>query len=547
MKRILFAGLAAFTALAASAGPMPHGGKTKKYVAFGWEYSYLRAEDFLAHADEFDKTPLDGVGFNVNGDESAGRRYQCFREIMQEPRWTLRSLENLVEPMRRMSARKCFRESFVRSLVQPNRRIAWTDDAGWDVVSNNLRAVTWLAREARFRGIYTDIEDYTKQSQFFRTDDDPPYDELRPIVRRRARDVFRGIFEEYPDVTVFMFWILSDAPYRHYETDLPGFLRARGDLWPAFVNGILDVIPPTAKLVDGEEDAYKFEASRHDFLAEYNKLFNWDVQLVEPENRGKYRNQVSVSFGQYLDAYVNGEKESWYMGPVDGSRLKHFRQNLEEATSACDEYVWFWGERGAWIDWGEKLRSDPERLHAAAKNVWNEVIPGGLNNAFKAIKDPEGEFVPRIEAAIAKGKLKDILADVQFMTWKNTPPKDKGRDAPGSFVRENGEFRAEGLVYGGCYHFNQENLKGGETYYVKGFAKGGCVNPTVSFKSGGRGIYGRRNWIAVRGDDPNEWREIRAFVRVPEYADAASFTFSFDKMRPDESAAYRDIHVYKLP
>ena len=74
--------------------------------------------------------------------------------------------------------------------------------------------------------------------------------------------------------------------------------RDDGLLWPAFLNGILDVLPPTAMLVDGEEDAYKFEASRHDFLGSYTRIMNWDLPLVEKENRTKYLSQVSPSFGQ---------------------------------------------------------------------------------------------------------------------------------------------------------------------------------------------------------------------------------------------------------
>ena len=229
------AALVSFGAVAAGDGAPaaiqvdPQGLHAKKYVAFGWEYAYMRPEHFISHAAEFEKTALDGIGFNINGDKAAGRRYQCFREIMQAPRWTKASLANLVEPCRRMTALKPFRESFVRSLVQPLKRIDWRDDAAWDIVSNNLRTVAWFAREAGFRGLFTDIEDYPRQRQFFRVDGDPGFDELSAIVRRRAADIWRGVFEEYPGITVFCFWLLSDAPYRHVETELPAFMRERGD------------------------------------------------------------------------------------------------------------------------------------------------------------------------------------------------------------------------------------------------------------------------------------------------------------------------------
>ena len=96
----------------------PQGLHAKKYVAFGWEYAYMLPEYFISHVAEFEKTALDGIGFYINGDKAAGRRYQCFREIMQAPRWTKESLANLVGPCRRMTALKPFRESFVRSMVR---------------------------------------------------------------------------------------------------------------------------------------------------------------------------------------------------------------------------------------------------------------------------------------------------------------------------------------------------------------------------------------------------------------------------------------------
>ena len=90
--------------LAASAAQMdPQGAYSKKYVAYGWEFGYITPQDFLDHADEFMKTPLDGVGINVLGDKEVGRRYQCFREICNPPRWTTNQLANLVAPLRKMS------------------------------------------------------------------------------------------------------------------------------------------------------------------------------------------------------------------------------------------------------------------------------------------------------------------------------------------------------------------------------------------------------------------------------------------------------------
>ena len=527
----------------------PQGPHAKKYVAFGWEYAYMLPEYFISHVAEFEKTALDGIGFNINGDKAAGRRYQCFREIMQAPRWTKESLANLVAPCRKMTSLKPFRESFVRSMVQPLKRIDWRDDAAWDIVSNNLRTVAWFAREAGFRGVFTDIEDYPRQRQFFRVPGDPGFDQLTAIVRRRAADIWRGVFEEYPDVTVFCFWLLSDAPYRHVETELPAFMRERGDLWPAFVNGMLDVLPSTATLVDGEEDAYKFEAARHDFFKARTRMRSWDLPLVAPENRVKYLSQVSQSFGQYLDMYVNKPDASWYFGPVDGSRLRHFAQNLAEATSAADKYVWFWSERGSWIHWCEKLRNDPERLHRHAAGVWDERIAGGLNDMMRETKDPATYLVPRLEKAMATGELPDLLAGEPLMGWKRKPSERDVKDGwtEGTLRRENGELVGRGVM-DGCFHRAFPGVRPGDVYYVKGRVKGSFAAATISWKSRGRGIYSTKKLLVpITEVDADGWRKIAALVRVPETADYMQLSLGFSRMPADAEARYRDFRLCRVP
>lgn len=489
MKNIELALAASLATLAAGAAQLdPQGVEKKKYVAFGMEYAYMTPQDFVDHADQFMKTPLDGVGVTMNGGNGTPRGYQCFRRILNAPRWTREQFVDYVEPLRKMSEYPCFKESFLWSWYPPRKRLAWTDDEAWNIASNNLRVVAWLAREGRMRGISFDIEDYSKQKQFFRIPSDPPYDELVKIVRRRAQDVCRGLFEEYPDMTVFMFWLLSDAPYRRGERDIQAVMRERGDLWWAFVNGMLDVVPPTITIVDGEEDAYKFEASRRDYHAEYLRVFNWDLPLVAPENRAKYLTQVSPSFGQYLDMYINGTNTHWYAAPVEGSRLKHLERNVRQATSSCGKYVWFWSEKGRWTPWNEELRNDNECLCGGAVNLWEDKIPGGFTTTLKAIKDPDANFVPLLEKGIAEGKLKDILN--------------------GAAKVRKGQFRRK-----------FQDVKKGNLYLVKGWVR--CEHCTSSVTYRGEDGFGLFSPIDMLIPDPpgaDGWRRVLQFINVPETA-----------------------------
>ena len=553
MRKLSVVGIAigcAALAVSAVAGMDPQGAYRKKYVAFGWANSYLTPQDFIDHVAEFEKTPLDGVGVNVLGDKAAGRRYQCFREIVGKPRWTRESLADMVEPLRRMTSYRCFRESFVSGWMPPKKRLAWTDDEAWSVASNNLRCVAWLAREGNLRGMSWDIEDYTNQKQFFRRPGDPAYDELLELARRRGREIFGGVFEEFPNITMFMYWLLSDAPYRHVEVNLPDVMRARGDLWFAFVNGILDVLPPTATLVDGEEDGYRFEAARRDYLVTYTRIFNWDLPLIAEENRVKYLSQVSPSVGQYLDMYMNTDpKSAWYFGPVDGSKLKHIAMNVRQATSASKEYVWFWSEKGMWAHWSQELRDDPERLCRGAKYVWDDVLPG-VNRLLKSIKDPDGYLRPNLERLIADGRLRSLLACESMPTWKEDAPKGSdGRQiaAPGRFFKDGKDLCAEGVAYGGCYNQMIENVAPGTIFFVKGRIKGERATVGANFKDeNARWVYGPKYLLAPGRPDAEGWREVAAFFEIPANGRHLSLTLSVNSQEPGDVARFRDFGLYNV-
>ena len=82
-------------------------------------------------------------------------------------------------------------------------------------------------------------------------------------------------------------------------------MKAKGDLWPAFANGILDVMPWTAKIVEGDETGYRYESKFNWFYFARNLQRNCALRLVAPEHRDKYRARTSTSFPVYLDAYTD--------------------------------------------------------------------------------------------------------------------------------------------------------------------------------------------------------------------------------------------------
>ena len=199
-------------ALACAAGAFelyPHGCGNKKIILTGWEFSTLTPEDFLANADALDKTPADGVVIYIQRNPEAGRNFDA-SEIMTAPLWTDDQLADLVGPMKEMAKHPSMRHSFIKSFKAPkDARLDWRDEKAWAIVANNVATVARLAKKVGFPGIQIDIEDYYKKRQFWRVETDPPLPELVPIVRQRAREVGKAIFEAYPDIMLFSYFGLS--------------------------------------------------------------------------------------------------------------------------------------------------------------------------------------------------------------------------------------------------------------------------------------------------------------------------------------------------
>jgi hypothetical protein len=204
------------------------------------------------------------------------------------------------------------------------------------------------------KGICFDPESYGDKQYRWKPESGPTFKETQEMARRRGAQMMRAITREYPDITVWGLWLFSlnrasvgDAG----ETD--ALQTDNYGLWPAFVNGWLDALPPRARLVDGVEDAYYFR-DLNDFAAMYNNLRGVNGPLLSallaPENRTKYQTQVSVSFGVYLDAYLDPESSRFYLGPLTpgGTRLARLRETLLRALSVADDYVWLYNEQVKW-------------------------------------------------------------------------------------------------------------------------------------------------------------------------------------------------------
>ena len=230
----------------------------KKCIAFGWEYHRLTPEQILANAGKFKDTAIDGVEIYLKATNRTGKVFDT-SSIMSEPEWDIRGFDGQIPVLREISKTEHLSESFLNSFRAPKKRVPWTDDAGWACIAHNMGVVGQLSRMTGLKGICVDPEDYYKQKQFVRAEGDPPYDELVKIARRRGREVFGALFREQPEARVLFYWFLTSRIEYFLEQDPLKAAKENGDVWPAFADGILDVIPPNAVIIDGDEYAYGYD------------------------------------------------------------------------------------------------------------------------------------------------------------------------------------------------------------------------------------------------------------------------------------------------
>ncbi len=509
----------------------------KKYIFTGWALNDAGPQDVLAYADLFDKTGCDGVGVPL--DPSGSPTVMGRLRLTELPRWRDYDPSLILSVCREFARHPSLRHSFFFVNFAPRKeRLAWTNDAAWELLADNAATAARIAKDADFEGLIADFEDYWKKRQYRWQAADPAWDEAKALARRRGREVFGGVFRAYPQITILSFQLLTTDTAYASCCDPVAYAEEKRDLWPSFVNGILDALPPTAKLVDGNESfGYTAKASRNDFYRSVRDQTMGVLPLVAEENRAKYRAQLSVSHGLYVDSYAGCSTNSgYYMAPVRGKRITHFEDNLRQATACADEYVWFWGEKGFYIDWPADLKEksgDVWGSHVGMKwrrkyfegswgriKPWNETLDGNFDLILRGVKDPARCVCEEYAKQKTDGSFKDLFAAMKLTVATNGNAS--------VFMRQM-KFETDGW-YG---------------LRVKG--RGEVVRGTVYFQHNGSW---RWNLGSVRfyfdKADAEGWRDGAALVRIPDGANNLYVLLDAGKDEKVRPVAFRDFESFRI-
>ncbi|MBI3922012.1 MAG: hypothetical protein HY318_11395 [Armatimonadetes bacterium] len=333
-------------------------------------------------------------------------------------------------------------------------------------------------------------------------------------------------------------------------------------LYPAFIDGWLEVIPPTVTLVDGGENAYLYlYDSPNQYLAAAAMVRGAGQELVSPELRAKYRAQVQVGFGFFLDAYRN-PPSTWFniQAKAGGSRVDRLRENVSTALRVADEYVWIYGHlsQGQW--W------PPSNT-----NHWSKTLPGceeALRSAREFVRDPIKYGRAKVEEMKNAGTLVNLMINGDFSLEE---AKTQGSAAADWVAGPAGWFftaakgtcawdRAVGATAKGSARTVEVNsgclvqkvaVKPGEHYAVRTVCKlqgQGSAWVRISWQSP------EEKWAKGECDkqffpagSAKEWEEIFGIVEVPEGVGQLGILLSVSgETSPEDMAWFDDVQLCKL-
>lgn len=348
MKR--FATLATLVALAASAlaanGPVPVGSRQNvKLIHAGWVTpTVAELKENIEKIEE--EAPFDGLILHMG-----------VTDVM-----------NAASPMkydaaRRRQARefksikfKQYTDNFLAVMID-QRKIDWFSDEEWKVLASNWGVAAQVAKEAGFVGLCFDPEcygvypvtSYWLSSYYLKTDKERKAEDYLEAARRRGQQVGRAIFKEYYDIKFFSFYFWSMG----------------ADLLGAFCNGVLDVMPSKAAMIDGDE--WRGYCAKNEKAYEnMAKNQRTGYGMLDRKHSRLYRTQGQLAPAFYLDAYVNPKNDCLMPTIRNEKPIKMFASNLKYARKHSDGYIWIYGERGTWWDKGEANKFKP----------WKEQFPG---------------------------------------------------------------------------------------------------------------------------------------------------------------------------
>ncbi len=341
----------------------------KKIIEYGWDAP--PPNFFRQHIKEMEQRPFDGVILKLNAGKEVFKKTAYPNAAFTQDR-------------RDLAATKSSRltDNFVVMWSGMDDGWDWFNNADWAAASKNIQNFAKTAQAGSFRGIAFDSEPYTTSSPWkYRQQSQQQsktFAQYQQQVRKRGAQFMRTLQTTQPKTQVLAFGLLSWMKDLWATPMTAAKLQqqlANHDygLWPAFINGMLDVASPGVTIIDGNEWAYYYYKTDW-FDAARDAIFNRARLFVSPSNSRTYARSVKLGQSVYsdliLDIFPNqlkdpryGKTTQHFLSPAD--RLQLLEHNVYHSLRTTDRYTWLYSESADW--WQNRVPPGAEAIIRRAK------------------------------------------------------------------------------------------------------------------------------------------------------------------------------------
>ena len=299
---------------------------------------------------------------------------------------------------------------------EAHRNLDWFDP-NWSTIAENGAVAAWVAKEAGFKGLFIDAEQYAGSRGLWRR----PFDyraradmnertltEVSLQVRQRGREWMQAVTAVYPEITIILY------PNTGWKSSL------EYELLGPFSDGLLEGLGPKATLVDSGV-GYHLQTHQQ-FIDLRTKTQKQGLEKTQVPHLYK---QVEQGFGLWLDyeSRIGGPFAGWNTNPKNYH--KNYRppeelgNTLHNALSVSDRYVWLFVWHGAawWAPGTRDVKSCPLCPHP--QGVFEQAYADAIANRRQP--HPFDWTPARVEKILTPEDLvdlgKNILDNADLETW----------------------------------------------------------------------------------------------------------------------------------
>ena len=411
---------------AIGASAFAQGAPKKKLIQYGWD---IKLPAYVAeNIREMEKKPFDGIMTRTDGNG--------FSHVFYNKELDAKQTADYLEAMKSIQWEK-FTDNFFCMYSRSN--MDWFSDEDWAPdgwILRNVRLCAKAAKVGRCVGVCFDPEWFWGRSPWTYKEqpraNEKSFAEFEQVVRKRGAQWMEALQEEYPDLVVHTFFLVSDPrmfkearkeadPVKRSQLTEPEHYA----LWAAFINGMLDAVKGKTIITDGNEWAYYINTEEA-FDAQVEMMHEGVRLMFDPAVWPKYKKHVQAANAIYVDYICNLLPHRLHTSNLPyEQRARHAEFNVYHALNTSDQYVWLYSE---YMDWWQDVRVPPylaDAIRSAKRKLANGEPLGftivddiRVSNqqmwADRGAFEPETASIPRLAgpAPAIDGRLDDEA-------WKN--------------------------------------------------------------------------------------------------------------------------------